>query len=53
MCAYPIGSDVPETIKEDVARLHRRGQQVAGVVQALYYDAVELACIQASIQAHK
>ena len=51
--AYPIGSEVPERIKEDIARLHRRGQQLAGVLQTLYYDAVELACIQASIQAHQ
>ena len=51
--AYPIGSEVPERIKEDIARLHRRGQQLAGVLQTLYYDAVELACIQASIQPHQ
>ena len=53
MWAYPIGSDVPETIKEEVARLHRRGQQLTEALQTLYYDAVELACIQASIQAHQ
>ena len=51
--AYPIDSDVPETIKKNIARLHRRGQQLAGVLQTLYYDAVELACIQASIQPHQ
>ena len=33
--AYPIGSEVPERIKEDIARLHRRGQQLAGVLQTL------------------
>ena len=46
MWAYGPGPKAHPSIRDDVAKLHQRGQQLAWELQAIYYEAVRLACIQ-------
>ena len=48
--AYGPGPSAPPTIKEDVIRLHLQGQRLSRELQALYHEAVNLACIQMAMQ---